>query len=150
MNEKHLTDFEVENYVYDDKIHENRFHDEHLKSCLICKEKLEAVQNLKHSLSNQPLPGFSFDVVSLIMPQIDALSTEKNWIGIIVNSLVALSIISTACLIIYFRNYFSDLAFSLTANWISLALIPIIFYMAWSCKDLIQTYRNSLNQLKTS
>ncbi|MEP7323860.1 MAG: hypothetical protein ABI761_18175 [Saprospiraceae bacterium] len=149
MNESHLTDLDFENYVYEG-IGQNKLHLEHIQSCLDCQAKLEGIQNLKLQLSLQNKPAFSFDLVALVMPQLDAVSREKNWFSIIVNALIAISILSTICLMIYFRDYFSGLTYNFGSNWISILLIPVVFYMVWGFKDLIQAYRNNLNQLKTS
>lgn len=148
MNE-HLTVLDFENYVYEG-IGQNKLHHEHLQSCHDCQGKLEVIQKLKLQLSLQNKPAFSFDLVALVMPQLDVVSHEKNWLGIIVNALIVLSIISTICLMVYFRDYFSGLTYNFGSNWISILLIPVVFYMAWGFKDLIQSYRNNLNQLKTS
>ena len=148
MNETHLTDEEIQQYVLDRETADDGM-TRHIDSCVQCKEKAETYRLLFTGLNKQPGEHFNFSVADLVMPQLPvpapAAKTEKENVLIYVFITAGAAIIGFA--IYYFRKYMTGLFESIAPVFIYLVLTAFTTLSIFLVADIYKKYKKKIHTL---
>lgn len=122
----------------------------HLGTCSKCSRYLENAKRIQAGLNALPKPVLGFDLVALVMPQLQPSIIEENKIAILVQLFIWLTVAGFIGACIYFKDYFSAFKIEFKDSALPLILMPIVFYMVWQIADMLRVYFKSISQLKIS
>ncbi len=105
MKNKHLTDSEIQQFAFD-KAECKKEVVEHISSCSLCKQRVEAYLLLSTSIKSIPDPALGFDLSNRVMMQFDTTSKKKTLLDYFVYAFIILSITVVGFCIAYFSSVF--------------------------------------------
>ncbi len=148
MNTKHLNDFEIQKFTFDQSECEPEIID-HIQVCLACKKRVEAYFSLSSAIKNQPEPILEYNLSDLVLDQIPSTSKPEKSYNYIIYSLLTASI----GLIISTLFLFSETLFDLFNNALNIQysfIISITLFISFLLGfDLFRSFNKKINKLSS-
>lgn len=134
---EHLSDEEIQECVL------NKFSNQHVQNCALCKEKVEAYQLIITAIEQEPAPVLDFDISELVLAKIETKRSRNVWMYV----LAAACVLITALAIYLFRKDIAVVFNGISTFLIFLLAIPGLFILVVMIADQFRNYKDRLQQI---
>ena len=144
MNEKHLSDKEIQQYALEKENHNAKIA-EHIRSCKACKAKLEIYQLVFAEVKVAPKPAFDFDLPSLVLAEIEQGKPKYSLTDFLIYTMIFIAAIS---LLLLFWNFAAPLFSRLSSMGIWMiftSTLTILFLLSFESYKKYQRLMSDLD-----
>ena len=118
---------------------------QHIESCTLCQEQLEAYKLLVSTINEQPKAVFNFDLADAVLQQLQPAPPKKTF------SLRPFIIAAFIAIPLYlFRKNFLLLTTGIPAAFLLLSVVACIVIIGFSIFKLYHTYQRQMEHLNIS
>ncbi len=144
MNDTHLNDFAIQQYV----LHEsNTDQNTHVKHCASCRIKVKQYEDLFRGIKTQEQPVFNFDLAGAVMAQLPKQSSPVADERVFYYLLAGIVIFAVGVVGYLFGGELLNLFYGLTPSLAGLIIVSSISMFIFLCIDMYRKYQKQMKFL---
>jgi len=148
MRTEHLSDFEIQEYLYGDLISSQGIF-EHVSKCDYCSIRAEQYKMIFDMVREKEKPVFDFNLVELVSEKLPDNKPEFSPGKYLIYIFALVSIPAISTLIYLFSTSLSELVKGLTPDVIFLIAITVSCLIIFQCLDIILHYKKYMRILNS-
>ncbi len=145
MNEKHLSDKEIQQYTLEKKNNSAKIA-EHIRSCKACQSKLEIYQWVFSEVKEAPPPAFDFDLSALVLAEIEPPKPKYSLTDFLIYATIFIAAIA---LLLLFWKYAAPIFSGLSTVGIWLIITSGLTILTILSFESLKKYQRLMNDLDT-
>jgi hypothetical protein len=143
MNNEHLTDESIQEYVFN-RTDSDPVMQEHMGGCEYCKQRAADYELLFSAIGSMPIQRFDFNLAELVVSKISTRN-GPSFRTILILSIVALVFISLP--IYFFNEYFLEIISGVSLLVIYLIVTAVIMILIFQILEEYRKYIRRINSL---
>lgn len=149
MKARHLSENELQQYVSEPLLCELSIF-EHIESCDVCKEKVEAYRILFLEIKQQTKPAFEFNLADLVLSQLEPSKPKFSGDIFTVYLFAGIGIVAILFSGILFSKYLSDLFTGTSILFLYLFAAITLVTLLFQGVEIFRRYQKQMNALNVS
>jgi hypothetical protein len=148
MKTEHLTEFEIQDYLYGDAVSTQDIKD-HLNECASCRLRTAQVEKIFEMVKELEKPVFDFNLAALVSEKLPGKKQEFSFGKYLLYLFIFVSVPATAALICLFSTSLSHLVMGLTPLLFILLAITAAGLILFQWFDTFQHYNKYMKVLNS-
>jgi hypothetical protein len=147
MKNEHLTDLEIQKYLFNDSV--EREASDHLKHCVKCRLIAEDYKSLAEAVRTQDKPAFGPEMADMVMNSLQIRKPDFSFSKLLISVMAAIFIPVTLILVFLFRTGLSSVLKGISPLLIYLIVTTVICLSIVQFLDSYIHYRKHMDILNS-
>lgn len=145
MKNEHLTDIDIQNFLFDDVFSDKEVIS-HLGSCEKCRVRVENYKQIFETVREMEKPVFDFNLAESVMQRLPAAKSIPSFSRSMIGLIAILTALLTVLLIFLFSTFLSSVILGVAPVFIYLTTMVVVCLIVFQSID---TYRHYHKLMKT-